>query len=125
VEVAEVGHEIDWACGVRAVAGVLVSGEGESGEGWRGLRCLARLRLAAGREEISTIGRGGVKPAEVTAHHVRIALRKAIRHASYTRTSTDNLLVRCVLEDGTEGYGEGVPREYVTGETIDSAIDLL
>jgi muconate cycloisomerase len=66
-----------------------------------------------------------VKAAEVTAHHVRIVLRKAVRHASYTRNATDNLLVRCVLEDGTEGYGEGVPREYVTGETIDSAIDLL
>jgi muconate cycloisomerase len=30
-----------------------------------------------------------------------------------------------VLEDGTVGFGEGVPRDYVTGETIDSAIQLL
>jgi muconate cycloisomerase len=29
------------------------------------------------------------------------------------------------LEDGTEGFGEGVPREYVTGETIEQAIDLF
>jgi muconate cycloisomerase len=29
------------------------------------------------------------------------------------------------LDDQTEGFGEGVPREYVTGETIDSAIALL
>jgi muconate cycloisomerase len=48
-----------------------------------------------------------------------------MRHASHTRTATDNLVVRCVLEDGTEGYGEGVPRDYVTGETIDSAFGLL
>jgi muconate cycloisomerase len=34
-------------------------------------------------------------------------------------------LVRCVLEHGVEGFGEGVPREYVTGETVDSAIRLL
>jgi muconate cycloisomerase len=35
------------------------------------------------------------------------------------------VIVCCELEDGTTGYGEGVPREYVTGETIDSAIELL
>jgi muconate cycloisomerase len=62
---------------------------------------------------------------ELTAFHIRIPLRKPIRHASHTRDSTDNVLVRCVLDDRTEGYGEGVPREYVTGETIDFAIDLL
>src|SRR5438552_17345634 len=62
---------------------------------------------------------------ELTAHHVRIPLRRRIRHASHSRTETDNVLVRCVLEDGTVGFGEGVPREYVTGESIDSVLDLL
>ena len=66
-----------------------------------------------------------MKIAELTAFHVRIPLKRAIRHASHTRSETDNLLVRCVLADGTEGFGEGVPREYVTGETIDSALELL
>ncbi len=61
----------------------------------------------------------------MTASHVLIPLRKPIRHASHTRTETDNVVVRCVLEDGTVGHGEGVPREYVTGETIDLAIELL
>src|SRR5215472_1558520 len=62
---------------------------------------------------------------ELTAYHVRIPLIRPVRHASHSRTSTDNVVVRCVLEDRTEGFGEGVPREYVTGETIDTAIDLL
>jgi muconate cycloisomerase len=66
-----------------------------------------------------------VKIVEVTAYHVRIPLRLRIRHASHRRTETDNLVVRCVLDNGVEGYGEGVPRDYVTGETIDSTIDLL
>ncbi len=66
-----------------------------------------------------------MKIAELTAYHIRIPLRRAIRHASHRRTETDNLLVRCLLEDGTEGFGEGVPRDYVTGETIDSALALL
>jgi muconate cycloisomerase len=66
-----------------------------------------------------------MRVVELTAWHVRIALRKPIRHASHTRSATDNVLVGCVLEDNTEGFGEGVPREYVTGETIDSALHLL
>ena len=66
-----------------------------------------------------------MKVVELTAFHVRIPLRRTIRHASHTRTETDNLLVRCVLDDRTEGFGEGVPREYVTGDAIDTDIDLL
>jgi muconate cycloisomerase len=63
--------------------------------------------------------------AELTAYQVRIPLRRPIRHASHERTETDNVVVRCVLDDGTEGYGESVPRDYVTGETADSALALL
>jgi muconate cycloisomerase len=66
-----------------------------------------------------------VKVAELTAFHVRIPLRRTIRHASHQRTETDNLVVRCKLADGTSGFGEGVPRDYVTGETIDSDLALL
>ncbi len=66
-----------------------------------------------------------MKVVELHAISVCIPLRKPIRHASYTRTSTDNVIVRCVLEDGTEGFGEGVPREYVTGETIDTSMAIL
>lgn len=66
-----------------------------------------------------------MRVVELTAFQVRIPLRRPVRHASHARTSTDNLVVRCVLEDRTEGYGEGVPREYVTGETIELATQLL
>src|SRR5207248_1723007 len=66
-----------------------------------------------------------MKIKELIARQVRIPLRKPIKHASHSRTETDNVLVRCVLDDGTVGHGEGVPREYVTGESIDSVLDLL
>jgi muconate cycloisomerase len=66
-----------------------------------------------------------VRVVELTAHQVRIRLKREIRHASHARTETDNLLVHCKLADGTEGYGEGVPRDYVTGETIDADFGLL
>lgn len=66
-----------------------------------------------------------MRVVEMTAWHVRIPLRKPIRHASHTRSETDNVVVQVRLEDGTVGHGEGVPREYVTGETIESALRLL
>ncbi|HZV03542.1 MAG TPA: dipeptide epimerase [Gemmataceae bacterium] len=66
-----------------------------------------------------------MKIVALNAYQVRIPLRRRIRHAAHTRTETDNVLVRCALEDGSVGFGEGVPRDYVTGETIDSAFDLL
>jgi L-Ala-D/L-Glu epimerase len=66
-----------------------------------------------------------LKIVELTAFHTRIALRRPIRHASHRRLDSENLHIRCVLSNGVEGFGEGVPREYVTGETIESTLALL
>lgn len=56
----------------------------------------------------------------LTAFHVPVKLRKPIRHASHTRGENDTLIVRCELMSGETGWGEGLPRVYVTGESIDS-----
>jgi len=61
----------------------------------------------------------------LTAFHVRLPLRRFIRHASHARNSSDNLIVQCRLADGATGWGESVPREYVTGESVKSAMSLL
>jgi muconate cycloisomerase len=61
--------------------------------------------------------------AELTCYIVRVPLRRVIRHASATRCESTNLLVRCRLANGIEGWGEGVPRDYVTGETPEGALD--
>ena len=66
-----------------------------------------------------------MKVTELTAFVVRIPLKKRIKHASHTRTETDNVIVRVRLNDQSVGWGEGVPREYVTGESADTALDLL
>eukprot|EP00913_Durusdinium_trenchii_P023432 g22010.t1 len=63
--------------------------------------------------------------AEFTAYHLRIPLRKTIRHASHTRRTNDTIVVCCRLDNGIEGWGEGLPRPYVTGETIESALEML
>ena len=66
-----------------------------------------------------------MRVAELVAYHVRIPLKKTVRHASYTREENDTLVVCSRLADGTEGWGEGLPREYVTGETIETALEHL
>lgn len=59
---------------------------------------------------------------KVEVRHIRLMLRKKIKHASQERESSDNVVVVVHLQDGTTGFGEGVPRPYVTGETIDTAM---
>lgn len=66
-----------------------------------------------------------MRVVELEVRHTRVALRRKVTHASHTRTDTDNVVVRCKLSDGSTGYGEGVPRDYVTGETLDTAFELL
>ena len=63
--------------------------------------------------------------AELTCFHARIRLKREIRHASHARRENETLLVRCRLQDGTVGWGESLPREYVTGESIDSTFAQL
>lgn len=62
---------------------------------------------------------------KLIARHIRIPLRKPIRHASHERHETDNVLIEFHLNNGIVGYGEGVPRDYVTGETVDTALAAL
>jgi L-alanine-DL-glutamate epimerase-like enolase superfamily enzyme len=63
--------------------------------------------------------------SSLTLFKVAVPLRKVVRHASFERSVSENLVVRVRLSDGTIGYGEGVPRSYVTGETVDSAFAAL
>ena len=52
-----------------------------------------------------------------TVYLIRLPFKRPFAHASITRQESENVLVCCRLVDGTEGWGEGVPRSYVTGET--------
>lgn len=63
--------------------------------------------------------------SELICRHVRIPLKKKVKHASHERQSTDSLVVSCRLSDGTVGWGEGLPREYVTGDTIEDDLRLF
>lgn len=59
---------------------------------------------------------------ELHARLVRLPLKRRVQHASFGRETSDNLVVACRLDDGTIGFGEGVPRPYVTGESPEGAL---
>ncbi len=60
-----------------------------------------------------------------TAHVVRLPLKRPFNHASATRHDSENIVIRCTLANGTVGWGEGVPRSYVTGETPEGCLAQL
>jgi muconate cycloisomerase len=63
--------------------------------------------------------------SELICRHVRIPLKTKVKHASHERESTDSLVVSCRLSEGTIGWGEGLPREYVTGDTVEDDLRLF
>ncbi|GIX03701.1 MAG: dipeptide epimerase [Planctomycetaceae bacterium] len=70
-------------------------------------------------EDFSQNHRLSMKVVCFTAYHVRIPFKHRVRHALSEREGNDTLIVSCQLDNGVIGWGEGVPRDYVTGETID------
>ena len=54
-----------------------------------------------------------------------VPFRTVFRHASASRARAQNLIVAMHSDSGEVGYGEGCPREYVTGETVDSAAEFI
>jgi L-alanine-DL-glutamate epimerase-like enolase superfamily enzyme len=54
-----------------------------------------------------------------------LPFRHAFRHAAAERVRSTSLFVRCVTDGGHRGYGETLPRPYVTGEERGATFDLL
>ncbi|HET7597745.1 MAG TPA: enolase C-terminal domain-like protein [Burkholderiales bacterium] len=59
-----------------------------------------------------------MKLAAIAARTLQIPFNVAFRHASAERSAMQSLWVEARAEDGTVGYGEGCPREYVTSESL-------
>jgi len=66
-----------------------------------------------------------MKIRRAEAFLIRLPLRITVRHALASRRETLNLVVRLTDDRGREGWGEGVPRDYVTGEVVESSFALL
>lgn len=56
---------------------------------------------------------------------LRIPLVAAFRHAAAEHTATRTLWVEARAESGLAGFGEGCPRDFVTGETLATACDFV
>lgn len=63
--------------------------------------------------------------AGIDLFELDLPLHRAFRHAAAERVRSESLLVRVVTDGGHVGYGETLPRAYVTGETRDAAFELL
>jgi muconate cycloisomerase len=58
-------------------------------------------------------------------HAVDLPFRGKFEHAASSRESSSSLMLEAELDDGTVGWGEALPRPYVTDETRDGACELL
>jgi len=69
------------------------------------------------------------EPAKLDIYRTKIPMRSGFEHAAASRQMVEAIVVRLTLADGRTGWGETLPREYVTGETLDSVVadlrDLL
>ncbi len=56
---------------------------------------------------------------------VDLPFKVAFRHAAAARTSSESLFLRARLDNGAEGWGESLPRAYVSGESREQTFSLL
>ncbi len=62
---------------------------------------------------------------EISIRHLKIPFKESFSHASADRQRTDSLIVKVLLDDGIQGYGECCPRPYVTGEECEDAARFI
>jgi muconate cycloisomerase len=80
------------------------------------------------RSRRRSAGTADATAAAVTAVEVctaELPFRFSFGHALAERSSSTNVYVKVTVADGTIGYGEGVPRGYVTGETAQAALTAV
>lgn len=59
---------------------------------------------------------------KLTIQNLEIPFKQVFAHATATRACTESILVKAGSENGVVGVGEGCPRNYVTGETIQTVM---
>ncbi len=63
-----------------------------------------------------------MKLISATAYALRLPFVASFAHSTKERAFSDSIIVKVRDESGIEGFGEGAPREYVTGETQETAL---
>jgi L-Ala-D/L-Glu epimerase len=62
---------------------------------------------------------------ELELFAVDLPFRVAFRHAAASRLTSESLFLRTRLDSGAEGWGECLPRAYVSGESREEAFAML
>lgn len=62
---------------------------------------------------------------QIEFFRLQIPLCMPIKHYLAERSHSENIVVKVVSDSGVVGYGEGIPREYVTGETTAASLAFL
>ncbi len=62
---------------------------------------------------------------KLSVEPLHIPFRVAFQHSSASRSVTETVIVRAETVNEILGTGEGCPRHYVTGETIESAVGFI
>jgi muconate cycloisomerase len=78
-----------------------------------GSRRLTRARTAPSKAR---------RVESIAIYQLRIPFHQSFRHALQSREESDAVIVKITDADGRSGYGESLPRSYVTGETTQSMI---
>jgi len=68
---------------------------------------------------------GRMQIHSLKAFSLSIPFRTEFSHAGGHRSCTESIIVRVLSRDGIAGYGEGTPRSYVTGETVESSLAYI
>jgi L-alanine-DL-glutamate epimerase-like enolase superfamily enzyme len=66
-----------------------------------------------------------MKICSITAWRFDSSFKHCFKHASASRSATENIIAVVESENGQIGYGEGCPRAYVTGETAASSAAFI
>ena len=66
-----------------------------------------------------------MKLVSATITAVRIPFVEAFSHSAMGRSWSDSVIVQVTSDSGAEGFGEGAPRPYVTGETVELMLSHL
>jgi L-alanine-DL-glutamate epimerase-like enolase superfamily enzyme len=62
---------------------------------------------------------------KVNIWHLNCRFRYPIKHKLATYAGSDNLVVRLTTDEGVSGFGEGIPRDFVTGEYLGVSLAFL
>jgi len=58
----------------------------------------------------------------INIYNLKIPFSRTIKHRLYTRNATESIVVVIQDNNDNQGMGEGTPREYVTGETLEKSL---